>query len=132
MASNVPGQSSQDLSLQIPQDPSGPDPLVSGDGESGDPTGPRPLAQELPGGVENLDPLVVAIGDVNPALRVGHQVVGQSELAGTLSSAAPFQQIFPVTRVLHHPGAAVPVADVDIAIGGEGDVGRQIEVAATR
>src|SRR5436309_3197119 len=90
-------------------------------------TAPAPTNQ-FPGGVKNLDPLVIPIADVNPALRVGHHVVEHSKLAGTLSSTAPLKQIFPVARVLHQPSVTVAVAYVDIAIGREGHVGRQIEV----
>src|SRR5438094_8934590 len=48
MTSSHPGawQFSQDFSVQVPQDPAGPDPLVFRNRESGDSAGAGPLAQK--------------------------------------------------------------------------------------
>src|SRR5688572_16613102 len=122
-----PGQSSQDFSVQVPQDSTGPNSLLFRDSQPRDSSGALPFAEKLPVGVKDFDALIVPIRDVDPALSVDHQVVRQSEFPGTLTSFAPLQQILSVARVLHNPSTAVAVGDVDIAIGGEGNVGRQVE-----
>ena len=57
--------------------------------------------------------------------------MGHFELAGTRSSLAPLQQVFPVARVLHDAGVSVPVGHIDIAIRREGHIRRQVEVVWT-
>ncbi len=46
------------------------------------------LADELAVGVENLDPLVQGVGDVNVAVLVERDVGGQSEIARAWSACA--------------------------------------------
>jgi len=84
--------------------------------KSGDAARSCPLAQEFSLTIEHLDPLVVAIGDVHAALRIGHHIVGQPEFTGSCSTRAPLQQEFSVRRVLHHSGAGVAVGDVNVAL----------------
>ena len=72
--------------------------------------------------------LVVPISHVDPPPRIDHQVVGQPELPRTGSPLTPPQHIFSVRRKFDHPCTAVAVADVDIAIGREGNIGGQIEM----
>src|SRR5262245_18227343 len=127
-----PGQFSNRRSVQVPQDPAGPNPLVLRDREPGDSAGRSPLRHETPVCVEDLDALVVAVRHVDAALRVDHQIVRQAELAGSRAPPAPLRQILSVARVLHDACASVPVGHVQVAIGRERDVGRQVERVRTR
>src|SRR6266849_4877933 len=126
------GQSSQNLSVQICQYASDPDLLVLSHEQRGNPSVSLPFVQELPIRVENLDARMVPIGDVNLSLRVDHHIVRQAEFAGPRSSLAKLEQIFSIARELHYAGAAIPVAHIDIAIGREGHIGRQVEIVVAR
>ena len=77
------GQSSQNLPVQICQHASYPDLLVRGHEQRGNPSVSLPLVQELPIRVKNLDARVVPIGDIDPSLRVDHDIMGQAEFAGS-------------------------------------------------
>src|SRR5262245_25028185 len=94
-------QPSQHLAIQIAKNAAGPDLLILGDREARDAAGAAPLGQELAVRVEDFDPLVVAIGDVDTALRIDDEVVREAELAGTLAALAPLRQKLAVARVLH-------------------------------
>ena len=70
----------------------------------------RPLIQELPSGVKNLDAPVLAIGDIHSAHPVSRQVVWQREFTGArLPSALP-DQVLPLWRVVHHSLVRISVA----------------------
>src|SRR6185436_12043416 len=64
--------------------------------------------------VEHLDAMVLAIGDVYPALRIAADVVRDVELAGIGTGFAPGKQQLAIRRVLVDTRVAVPVSDVDI------------------
>ena len=85
--------------------------------------------EEFAGGVEDLDALVLAVGDVDVAFRVEADGVGQVELALAGPLAAPGEEKLAGPVELHDAGVAVAVGDVDVAVWGEGDVGRLVEVA---
>jgi hypothetical protein len=66
-------------------------------------------------GIEHLHAMILAIGDVHPAVRVAADVVRNVELARVGARLAPRGQQRAVRRVLVHARIAVPVGDVQIA-----------------
>ena len=79
-------------------------------------------------GVENLDAVVLAVGDVHVAVLVSHDVVGEVELAGVGAWGTPGEEVLTIGVVLVDGGVAVAVGDVDIAGSGvEGNVGALVE-----
>src|SRR5215510_9636874 len=77
--------------------------------------------------VEYLHAVVLAVGDVDPAVVVGGDVVGDVELAGIGAGGAPAHQVFAVGRVLVDAGIAVAVGNVDLALGRKCRVGTAVE-----
>src|SRR5215469_6676716 len=78
--------------------------------------------------VEHLDAVVLAIGDINPAVGVGAYVVHDIELAGAGAGLAPRHQQFAVGREFVNARIAVTVGDVDLAFRGE----RRVRAAVKR
>jgi hypothetical protein len=76
-----------------------------------------PLRLVLAVTVEHLDPVVLAIGDVDPAIGVGDDIVHDVELAGIGAGFAPTLDEFAVRRKFVDAGIAVAVRDVDLAFG---------------
>src|SRR4051812_8547815 len=66
-----------------------------------------PLCLELAVAVEHLDAMVLAIGDIDPAVGIAADVVHDVEFAFAGSWLAPRQQELPVGRVFVDPGIAV-------------------------
>ena len=67
--------------------------------------------------LEDLDAVVLAVGDVDPAVGVAGDVVRQAELAFADTGRAPREEMCPVGRVLVDPRVAVAVGDVDVPSG---------------
>ncbi len=86
-----------------------------------------PLRLVLAVAVEHLDAVVLAIGDIDPAIGVGADVVHDVELARVGAGAAPRHQQFAVGRVFVHPGVAIAVGDVDLAFRRQCGVGTAVE-----
>src|SRR5438045_9534630 len=62
-----------------------------------------PLCLELAGAVEHLDAVVLAVGDIDPAIGVTADVVDDVEFAFAGAGFAPRQQAFPVRLILEDP-----------------------------
>ena len=79
--------------------------------------------------VEDLHPVVAAVGDEDVALRAADgDVVGLVELAGSVAGAAPGLEEPAVAGELQHAVVgAVPVGDEDVAVGRNGHAGRPVE-----
>ena len=75
-----------------------------------------PLRLVLAVAVEYLDAMVFPVGDIDPAVGVGADVVHDVELAGIGAGLAPRHQQFPVRRVFVHLGVAIAVGDVDLPV----------------
>src|SRR5580700_4356866 len=77
--------------------------------------------------VEHLDPVVLAIGDIDPTVRVAADVVDDVELTGIGAGLAPRHQQLAVRRVFVDAGVAVTVRDVDFALWRQRRVGAAVE-----
>ena len=77
--------------------------------------------------VEYLHAVVLAIGDIDPAIRVGDDVVHDIELAGISAGLAPSLDQLSVRREFVHAGVAVAVGDVDLAFGRQRRMGAAVE-----
>src|ERR1700744_6534977 len=69
--------------------------------------------------VEDLHPVVLAVGDVDPAVRVTADIVREIEFTGPGSGLAPTHQQLAVGRKLVDCGIAVTVRDINVAVGSE-------------
>src|SRR5262245_46059183 len=87
------------------------------------------LALEVAVAVEHLDAPVVAVADIDQALRVGGDAVHEAELAGTFAVLAPGFHPLAVLVVFGDAGIHIAVADIDVALRIPGDVGRLAEAA---
>ena len=77
--------------------------------------------------VENLDPMILAVGDVNPTVGVAGDVVRDVELTGVGARAAPGQQHPPVGRVFVDTRVAVAIRNIDVALRRHGGMGAAVE-----
>src|SRR6266849_137969 len=77
--------------------------------------------------VEHLDPVVFAVGDIDPTIGVAADVVDDIELTLASSGFAPRRQQFTVGRVFVDAGIAVTVGNIDLAFRGERRVGTAVE-----
>src|SRR5216683_4116379 len=75
-----------------------------------------PLRLVLAVAVEYLDPVVFAVGDVDPTIGVGADVVDDVELAGVGAGLAPRHQQLAVGRIFVHAGIAVAVRHIELAV----------------
>ena len=66
--------------------------------------------------VEHLHPVVLAVGDIDPAIGIGADVVHDVELAGLGAGLAPRHQQLAVRRIFMDAGVAVAVRDIDLAL----------------
>src|SRR6516165_7450916 len=90
----------------------------------------RPNRQQFAVLIEDLHPVVFAVGHQHPAAPVDPDAVRQVELAGRRPRFAPGEQMFGVGREFVHPGIAIAVGHEHRAVGSESDVGREVERAA--
>src|SRR5216683_1723457 len=72
---------------------------------------------------EYLHAVVLAVGDIDPAVGVGANVVHDVEFSRAGARSAPGHQQFAVGRIFVHLGVAVTVGDVNFAVRREGRVG---------
>ena len=75
-----------------------------------------PLRLELAVAGADLDAVVLAVGDVDPAVGFAADVVGDVELARIGARLAPREEQLAVRRELVHARVAVAVGDVEIAL----------------
>src|SRR6185369_15907800 len=95
------------------------------------------LSDELAVLVEELDSLVLAIGDPHQAFRVDGDAVSDLESTGTGSLAAPRLDELAVLVELQHARVAlgtrrVPLRDEDVSIAGEHHIIRLIQLVRAR
>jgi hypothetical protein len=95
--------------------------------ESARPVQIVPLRLVFAVAVEYLDAVVLAVGDIDPTVRVGADVVHDVELAGVGAGAAPRHQQFADRRILVDLGIAVAVGDVDLAFRRQSRMGAAVE-----
>ena len=67
--------------------------------------------------VEHLHAVVLAVGDIDPTIGIGADVVDDVEFALAGARSAPRMQQFAVRRIFVHARVAVAVRDVDLALG---------------
>ena len=77
--------------------------------------------------VEHLHPMVFAIGDIDPAVRITADVVHDVEPARSGARLAPRRQQLSIGRELVHARVAVAVRHVDVAFGRQRGVGAAVE-----
>src|SRR5207237_1233147 len=80
--------------------------------------------------VEYLDAVVFAVGDVDPAIRVAADVVGDVELTGIGARLAPGEQQLAIRAEFMDPGVAVAVRNIEIALRRHRGVGAAVERVA--
>src|SRR5712664_392093 len=83
--------------------------------------------QVVPVLIEDLDSLILAIGDPEPPVGVDRDPVGNIELAGTFAFSAPGLYEIPVPVELHHARISIgsrrmPLSDEYVAVGAHGHV----------
>ena len=88
-----------------------------------------PLGEERPALVEDLDPRVVPVGHVEPSPRVDRDRVRQAELPRTRPQIAPRVHISAIGVEMDDPVVPVSVADEQVALRRDRQVGRLIEVS---
>jgi len=76
-----------------------------------------PLRLELAVAVEHLDPVILAVGNIDPPVGITMNVVRQVEFTLTNAAFAPGEQVFPVWGELMHLGVAISVGHIDLAFG---------------
>ncbi len=74
-----------------------------------------PLGLETTLAVEHLDAVVLAVGNVDPAVLIATDVVDDVELAWLRARFAPREQQPAVRRIFVNPSVAVAVGDVQVA-----------------
>lgn len=99
----------------------------------GDPQSPgheqiAPLVEKLPALVEHLDADVIAVGHVQPALRVTDDRMRQAELAAGDPQLAPLFDELPPAIEVDDAIVAVAVGDEHLARRGDCHVGRLVQV----
>ena len=77
--------------------------------------------------VEHLHAMILAVGDIDPAVGVGCDVMHDVELAGIAARLAPGLEQLAVGRVFVHAGIAVAVGDVDLALRRQRGVSAAVE-----
>src|SRR5204863_2720736 len=87
----------------------------------------RPLLQEAALLIENLNPVVLAVADVDSSLRVDPDRMRSLELARPRARGAPREQELAVFIELHYAMVAISIGHEKIAIRGECDISRTIE-----
>ena len=95
------------------------------------------LPDERAVGVEDLDALILAVGHPEQALGIDGDAVSDFELPGLLAFAAPRLDEPAGLVELQHPRVAarprrVSLHDEDVAVAGDGDVVRLIQLARSR
>src|SRR5712691_10072560 len=90
--------------------------------------------QIVPVLIEDLDSLILAIGDPEPSVGVDGDPVGNVELAGTFAFSAPGLYESPVPVELHDARISIgsrrmPLSDEYIAAGADGDVGWLVDLS---
>ena len=87
-----------------------------------------PLGFVLPLRAEYLDAVVFAVGDVNPSVAVGGDVVDYVELALAGAGLPPRKEVAAVRVVFVDAGVGVAVRDVELAVAlVDGDMGGAAE-----
>src|SRR5260370_30197272 len=66
-----------------------------------------PLGFELAVAVEHLDPMVLPVVDIDPAIAVAADVVGNVGLSGIVAGLAPGPQELPIRRALMYASTVV-------------------------
>jgi hypothetical protein len=88
-----------------------------------------PDREQVAGRAEDLDAVVLAVADEDPAVGVRPDRVQKVELAGVGAGLAPGLQQGAVRREPVDPGVAVPIRDVELAILRHREAGRAVERA---
>ena len=77
--------------------------------------------------VEHPHAVVLAVGDIDPTIGIGADVVDDVELPRIGAGLAPGQEQFAVRRIFVDAGVAVAVGHVDLALRRQGGVGAAVE-----
>ncbi len=77
--------------------------------------------------VEHLHAVVLAVGDIDPAVVIGGDIVDDVELAGIGAGLAPGFQELAVRRIFVDAGIAVAVGDIDLALRRQRGVGAAVK-----
>ena len=77
--------------------------------------------------VEHLHAVVLAVGDIDPAVGIGRDIVDDVELAGIGARLAPGLEQFSVRRIFVDAGIAVAVRDIDLALRRQRGMGAAVK-----
>ena len=77
--------------------------------------------------VEHLHAVVLAVGDIDPAVGIGRDIVDDVELAGIGAGLAPGLQQLSVRRIFVDAGIAVAVGNIDLALRRQRGVGAAVK-----
>src|SRR6185295_12871177 len=77
--------------------------------------------------VEHLHAVVLAVGDIDPAVGIGRDIMDDVELAGIGAGLAPGFQQLSVRRIFVDAGIAVAVRDIDLALRRQRGVGAAVK-----
>src|SRR5882672_5395649 len=86
-----------------------------------------PLRLVLAVAVEHLDTMVLPIGDIDPALLIGANVMDDVELPGIASRLAPGEKRLSVGRILVHAGVPIAVGNIEIACRRKSHMGAAVK-----
>src|SRR5271166_500498 len=86
-----------------------------------------PLLDEVTLGVEDLDALVLAVPNVNSALRVDGDAMRQVEFTNAGSKFSPGFDVISIAVKLYDTGISIAVSDVYMTVLGEGHIGWLVE-----
>ena len=77
--------------------------------------------------VEHLHAVVLAVGDIDPAVGIGRDIVDDVELAGIGAGLAPGFEQLAVRRIFVDAGIAVAVGNIDLALRRQRGVGAAVK-----
>jgi len=103
------------------------DPLLRIDADIGRALEATPNAEQRTFGIEDLDSVILAVGDVYPVPRIDSNAVRDMELGPLSTRHAPAAQVPAVRRERVHARVAVAVCHVDRAVGRHSDIGGVVE-----
>src|SRR2546429_3603074 len=86
-----------------------------------------PFSEKLSVSIENLNPFIRAVSDIDATLRVESHVVHQVEFAVACPLLPPMKKVVAILVELDHAGVNVTVGNIHVSIRREGDRGRLVE-----
>src|SRR5882724_8007378 len=86
-----------------------------------------PLSEKLSVSIENLNPLIRSVSDIDSTLGVESHIVHQVEFAVACPLLPPMKKVVAILVELDHARVDVTVGNIHVSIRREGDRGRLIK-----